>query len=258
MKGSSHSLIPHSKMKILLLDTETTDIDGHIVEVAWKAYSDTECDDERILLVRPPEPIGYGAMATHHITNEDVAECPPIEEAVKETKLEKLLQERIMIAHNAQFDVKALKKAGLEPKHVICTYKVAYQLFPDSESHALQYLRYSLGLKCPSPRDPTDSSAMIAHSAMGDVVVLEQLFARMLGVMSKDKPIKDCIADMVNISAKPLLLRKLTFGKHKGMSFTEVPRDYLVWLSGTFGKDKDKTDDENLVYTVNYYLKSQT
>jgi uncharacterized protein (DUF3820 family) len=39
----------------------------------------------------------------------------------------------------------------------------------------------------------------------------------------------------------------MPFGKHKGMLFSEVPRDYLEWLSGT-------EMDEDMAHTVKKHL----
>ncbi len=54
---------------------------------------------------------------------------------------------------------------------------------------------------------------------------------------------------MIDISSKPVLLSRMTFGKHKGERFREIPGDYLQWLSG------QEDLDEDLKFTVGYYLR---
>jgi exodeoxyribonuclease X len=99
----------------------------------------------------------------------------------------------------------------------------------------LQYLRYYLKLNI----DAT------AHTAIGDVLVLEGIFQRIYAKF-KGQAI-DPVVDMINISSSPVLVPRMPFGKHKGLKMDEVPKDYLQWLSGT-------DLDEDLAYTVRHYL----
>jgi exodeoxyribonuclease X len=46
---------------------------------------------------------------------------------------------------------------------------------------------------------------------------------------------------MVDISAKPALLRRIGFGKHKGLLFSEAPADYLKWIVDKAEFDADVT-----------------
>ena len=52
---------------------------------------------------------------------------------------------------------------------------------------------------------------------------------------------------MIRISNIPVLIPRMPFGKHKGKLFSEVPQDYLQWLSGT-------ELDEDMAYTVKTHL----
>ena len=57
----------------------------------------------------------------------------------------------------------------------------------------------------------------------------------------------DAVAKMIEVSNKPVLYRRMPFGKHKGMKMEEVPVDYLQWLAGT-------DLEEDLRYTIERYL----
>ena len=59
--------------------------------------------------------------------------------------------------------------------------------------------------------------------------------------------LKDSVQEMIHISNNPVLIARMPYGNHKGMLFSEVPRDYLEWLSGT-------ELDEDLAYTVKHHL----
>ena len=71
-------------MRALIFDTETTSTkDPHLVEAAWVAFNgwgDPVADEAFYGRYNPGVPIEFGAMATHDITDEDVAECPPASE----------------------------------------------------------------------------------------------------------------------------------------------------------------------------------
>ncbi len=76
----------------------------------------------------------------------------------------------VLVAHNAKFDVSILNRENLYPQRFICTYKLSRYLDKDGviPKYTLQYLRYYLKLNI----DAT------AHTAIGDVLVLEALFQR--------------------------------------------------------------------------------
>ena len=58
---------------------------------------------------------------------------------------------------------------------------------------------------------------------------------------------EDPITEMIHVSSTPVLLPRMLFGKHKGLPFKEVPRDYLEWLLST-------DLDEDMAYTVKVHL----
>jgi exodeoxyribonuclease X len=228
-------------MKIILLDTETTGLEnGRIVQLAYKNRGD---DSMFIEYYKPPIPIEFGAMGTHHITEEMVADKPPFSETVTYKELPQMLNDSVLVAHNAKYDIGILNTEGVETNRFICTYRVAYRLY-DFPDHKLQSLRYRWGVKIDEAK---------AHDASGDVMVLEKVFEYMLqDYMSQNKVTEDeAIEKFIEISNNPLLLRTINFGKSKGTSFEEIrQRDfsYLQWL----GNLPDK--DEDFVYTVKYYL----
>ena len=86
----------------------------------------------------------------------------------------------------------------------------------------------------------------IPHTALGDILVLEALFNRIYAKAVVEFG-DDTIAKMIEVSNKPVLYRRMPFGKHKGLKMEEVPLDYLQWLSGT-------DLEEDLRYTIEQYL----
>lgn len=224
------------KNKIILFDTETTgkNLEDRILQLSFKLLGPNPVQTQ---LFNPGVPIHYEAMATHHITEETVRDLKPFKESVVFAALHSLAnrEESIFVAHNAPFDIQMLKSEGIEIKRFIDTLKVARRLFDDEPIYKLQYLRYRLGLKIEAR----------AHDAEGDVAVLEVLFNRLCEEYESKKEddseddINKCIAWMEKISKEPALLKRMPFGKHKGLLFSDVPKDYLEWLMGKEDVDGD-------------------
>lgn len=225
----------------VFLDTETTGTgtDDRLCQLAFKT-------DEGLIvneLYDPGMPISIDAMSIHHITNEMVQGKPRFRDSKEWSTLHNLLRDdqTVVVAHNAKFDIEMLKREGIDPQKVICTYKLVRYLDKNSAipKYNLQYLRYFSNLQI--------EAEVQAHDALGDVLVLEALFKR-VHAKASDEFGEQAIEQMVNISNNPLLYRKMPFGKHKGANMEDVPVDYLRWLS--------RTDlDEDMAYTVRHFLK---
>ena len=231
------------------LDLETTDLD-ETARIVQLAYKNTETGETVNEFFKPPVPISFGAMAVHHITNEMVADKPAFEGSEQKEKLSVLLKDNILVAHNAPFDIGVLKTEGVTTSKYIDTLRVARHLIK-SENHKLQYLRYSLGLNIEG----------MAHDALGDILVLEALFKKLMALaMEKFSLSSDDLVmeKMMELTQTPVLLDVFTFGKHKGKDFAEVAvsdRGYLEWLYGSETQKPEAEQNANLVYTLRYYLK---
>jgi len=223
----------------IFLDTETTGTaeKDRLCQLAYK----TETGEIVNKLFKPPLPIAIDAMCVHHITNEMVEDKPTFKDSPDCQKLAGLLSDgsNVLVAHNAKFDVDMLIKEGINPKKVICSLKLARNLDPEGKipKYNLQYLRYFLKINIQAT----------AHDALGDILILEKLFERLLARMNKDVG-PDAVEDkMIEISSNPVLLSRMSFGKHKGQFFRDIPKDYLQWLSGT-------DLDEDMRFTVEHHL----
>lgn len=223
--------------KLLFLDTETTGLgkEDRLVQIAFKS-SHIRNGHIVNLLFKPPVPISFEAMATHHITEDMVKDADVFAECNAFKEIKKLLADHVLIAHNAEFDIGMLKREGIQVDNFICTQKIALNLW-DEPSYKLQYLRYKLELEIEGT----------AHSADGDVAVLEALFNYIYKLM-EDGDHEAVIAQMIEISKRPVLLRRMPFGKHRGVEFAKIPMDYLQWLS----KQPELSTD--LEHTINHYL----
>ena len=84
----------------VILDTETTDLDGYLVEVAVidAATGETLLDT----LVNPGVPISWEARMVHGISDTEVAAAPPLAEVLPQ--LLEVTAGRTVLAYNAPFD----------------------------------------------------------------------------------------------------------------------------------------------------------
>jgi DNA polymerase III epsilon subunit-like protein len=223
----------------IFLDTETTGNgpNDRLCQIAFKPENGPAVCE----LFNPGKPISIEAMAIHHITEKMVADKPPFKESDEYVKLQKLVSDinNIIVAHNAKFDMTMLLVEGISTQRVICTLKLARHLDKNGviPKYNLQYLRYFLGLEINAK----------AHDASGDILVLEKLFSRLNIKFRKNAKLMDPVQEMIHISSKPVLLPRMPYGKHKGVLFSDVPREYLEWLSGT-------ELDEDMAYTVKKHL----
>lgn len=217
-------------MEITSIDLETTgtptDEDPHAVcEIGWtKVFPATgdrwHYSDPHSLLCDPGRPVPAEAQAVHHIGDGDVAGEPPFEQ-----QLQVLGPIDLACAHNAAFEAGFITNPNIR---WICTYKVALRLWYDAPSHNLQFLRYWLGL------DIDQAKGMPPHRAGPDAYVGAALMARIL-----EEPNAPDIDTMVRWSSGPPLLHRVTFGKHRGSLWQDLPADYLSWIVNKSDLDAD-------------------
>lgn len=219
---------------IRVIDFETTGMppDAAVCEAGWwdvnLATTDwlRNCDAR---LIDPGRPIPPEAMAVHHITNAEVDGASPKEEIFARI----MDGADIFCAHSAAFE-QAFFAGGDKPW--ICTLKAARRVWPEAPGHGVQVLRYWLNLPA------NVKFAMPPHRAMPDAYVTALILHALVEAGAT-------VADMIEWTKLPSLLPKITFGKHRGLKWSEAPIDYLDWIVG-------KSDmDEDVKFTARHELK---
>jgi len=231
---------------LIFLDTETTGNDvtkDRLSQICYKI--DGQIFNEYF---KPPLPMSVKAMSITHITNKMLADKPEFSGSKMFKDLKSLLKDKVLVAHNAKFDIAMLESEGLSVPQFICTLRVARFLDTNNliPEYSLQFLRYYLDL---------DIEAS-AHDAEGDVNVLYAVFQRLFAkVKELEGSEEKAIEKMVDISKTPTIFNKFNFGKHKDRTVEEVlknDRRYLEWLLNT--KLENEQNDEDWIYTLKYYL----
>lgn len=235
--------------KVIFLDTETTGnqpIKDYLCQLAFKTADETFCE-----LFKPPVPIPPEASAITHITNKMVADKKAFQESDNYGAIKLMLEskENVMVAHNAKFDTAIIAHEGIVPANIICTLRVARALDKDNviPQYKLQFLRYYLDIEIEAE----------AHDALGDVLVLEKLFERLMAKVMKEYNVDEegAINKMIEISSKPSLMNLFTFGKHNGKTVAEVTRldpGYLDWMLAQ--KEQNPDNEEDWIYTLKHHL----
>lgn len=234
--------------KIIFFDTETTGNteNDFICQIAYKSGDETFNELYKPSVKIPPE-----VSAVHHITNKMIADKKAFKESEDYGKLKQLfeLENNVAVAHNAIFDLTMLAKEDIKPRQFICTLRVARHLDSEGkiEKYNLQYLRYFLEIEIEAQ----------AHDALGDVLVLEKLFERLLKKIIVDENINEeqALERMIEISSHPSIFRKINFGKYAGQNIEDIAktdRGYLEWLYGQ--KKTSENMEEDWIYTLEHYL----
>lgn len=230
-----HPSRPSSLQKTVFvcLDCEMTGLDfeqDRVVEVAVKQFTLQDTREEYEALVNPGIPIPELATSIHHITDEMVRGEPAIEQVLP--KVLRLLGRHPIIGHAVQMDIEMLIRAAdraqiphtLRQNVVIDTLRMARQ-YGESATNSLQSLREHFGI------EPEG-----AHRAMSDVNVNIEVFK------SLAKDYRD-LDHLLQVLSKPIPMRAMPLGKHKGRSFKEIPLDYLIWAA-------NKDFDQDLLFSI--------
>ena len=145
-----------------------------------------------------------------------------------------------IVGHGINFDINLLKneanRAGINcsinKNKQIDTLRLA-RLYGQSPSNSLERLRKHFNIE--------DEGA---HRAMSDVIVNIEVFKYLTSSFKT-------VLALYKRLEKPILLKNMPLGKHKGRKFEEIPIEYLRWAL-------KKDFDLDLVYSIKTELKKRT
>ena len=208
-------------MSVLILDTETHDLNGYPIEIAYAPCS----FEQGVLVINQgevfdeyfscPEPIALGALATHHILEADIAEKPSFDTF----KMPQGVQ--YLIGHNIDYDIKAVQKC--QPDFTvkgICTLALCRMVWPELP-HTLSAMYYHVMDDLELAR----KHLRHAHNAKADIyftgVILKTLVEQ-LGIRDMNS--------LFIMSETARIPKYITFGKHKGTAIKDLDSGYVSWL----------------------------
>jgi DNA polymerase-3 subunit epsilon len=145
---------PLAPAEFVALDTETNGYGGDLcemTEVGAVLVGGGELHETYDSLVKTERPLSRGIQRFTGITQGMVDGAPPPDEVLPE--IAHMLEGRVLVAHNARFDVgvlrQAFERAGMEwPKPpVVCTVQLARRFAPLARKRGLATLAGSLGIE---------------------------------------------------------------------------------------------------------------
>ncbi|WP_162246614.1 MULTISPECIES: exonuclease domain-containing protein [unclassified Brevundimonas] len=213
-------------MLLRVVDFETTGGEGsQVIEVGTVDVTgngrDWRVGAPRTLLLKPTEPVSPHARAVHHISDDELAMASTFSVEAVERFIKADGPPDVLVAHHCDFERSFLGDLALASW--VCTVKAARKAWPQAPGHANQVLRYWLEL----PLDPR--FALPAHRAGPDAFVTAHILVQLLQT--------ETVGDLIEWTTQPAVV---TFGRHRGKAWGEVPSDYLRWIAGEEGMDMHK------------------
>lgn len=204
------------------VDCEATGLDSkedRIIEVAAAVFQGGRILESFTSLVDPKIAIPKDSQLIHHISDEMVQGAPEIKALLPE--IHRLVGAHPIVGHCIGFDVDLLNAAAVRgriPSRVksnahIDTLRLA-RLYGGLTTNSLENLRAHFNI-----------NAEGSHRAMGDVLVTIQVFAQLV------QPFQT-LEQLLKRLEKPIEMKTIPLGKHKGRSFRDIPLEYLQWALG--------------------------
>jgi DNA polymerase III subunit epsilon len=208
-----------NKDVFVCLDLETTGLDcenDRIIEIAAVIFTFDKIISTYETLIDPEGPISEASMAIHHITDKMVEGKPKIQEVLP--ALFNFIGKHIVVGHGIGMDMAFLGAAGkrycvpwnLSSQLTLDTLRMA-RLYGESPTNSLDMLRRHFNI-------PSEG----AHRAMSDVVVNVEVFKYLAANFKTTEELSERLK-------RPILLKVMPLGKHKGRPFSEIPLEYLLW-----------------------------
>src|SRR3954454_3309632 len=175
---------PLTGSEYVAVDCETNGLGGatcELTEVGAVLVGGGELHESWHSVVRAERPLGRGIQRFTGITQAMVDDAPPPEEVLP--RLARMLEGRVLLAHNARFDVRVLRqafdRAGLDwpAPPTLCTVSLARRFAPLSRKRSLAPLAHSLGIEVED-----------THRALPDALTCARVFCALFPRLCANAP----------------------------------------------------------------------
>lgn len=222
------------------LDCESTGLDpekDRIIEIAAARFTFTQILQKFESLINPECDIPETSQEIHKITKEMLEGKPKIEQVLPD--LLKMIKGHILVGHGIGFDIALIAAEAKRYQIPTNIHQAPYfdtlrmaRLYGESPINSLQRLREHFNI------EPEG-----AHRAMSDVIVNIEVFKQLA------KPYKTT-EELSKILQKPIKLKTMPLGKHKGRKFDEIPLEYLIWA-------EKKDFDQDLLFSIRSEIRNR-
>jgi DNA polymerase-3 subunit epsilon len=207
--------------QLVCIDVESTGLDtknDRVIELAGIVFTHDAFIDEFESLVDPEKEIPKESQAIHNISDDMVKGQPKIADVL--SSFLSFVGNRTIIGHGIQFDIdiicqeaqRARIPCTLDKNPSIDTLRLA-RLYGESPSNSLDMLRRHFNIQAEG-----------AHRAKGDVVVNIQVFRHLTHRFTTTEQVETALA-------KPIMMKNMPLGKHKGRPMRDIPIEYLCWAA---------------------------
>lgn len=228
------------KDTFVCFDCEATGLDpekDRVIEIAVAVFTFEAIEESLEDLINPGIEIPEHTIEIHHITDAMVQGKPSIKDVLPEYL--KRIGSHIVVGHGIPYDLTLLdseaKRFGissnLQKNRFIDTLRLA-RLYGESPTNSLESLRKHFNI-----------AAEGAHRAMSDVIVNIEVFKHL---SNRFKTTEEILKRL----EKPIQLKLMPLGKHKGRPFREIPIEYLRWAA-------NQDFDQDLLFSLRSELKKR-
>ncbi|WP_316355938.1 putative quorum-sensing-regulated virulence factor [Candidatus Neptunichlamydia sp. REUL1] len=228
------------KDTFICFDCESTGLDpkkDRLIEIAAAIFTFDGILDSKEALIDPGILIPKHTIEIHHITDEMVRGKPSAKDVVADYL--NFIGDHIVVGHGISFDLTLLDSeskrsyvgSNLLKQKYIDTLRMA-RLYGESPTNSLETLRKHFNIE-----------AYGAHRAMNDVIVNIEVFKHL---SRKFKTTEELMKRL----EKPIALKLMPLGKHKGRLFGDIPVEYLRWAA-------NQNFDQDLLFSLRSELKKR-
>lgn len=222
------------------IDCESTGLDpekDRIIEIAVSRFTFDHILQSFESLINPECEIPQISQDIHKISSDMLQGKPKIESVLPD--LLKMIHGNVLVGHGIGFDIALIAAEAkrhqipttIEKQPFIDTLRMA-RLYGESPVNSLEKLRQHFNI------EPEG-----AHRAMSDVIVNIEVFKYLA------KPYQTT-EQLLETLKKPIKLRAMPLGKHKGRKFDEIPLEYLLWA-------ERKDFDQDLLFSIRSELRNR-
>ncbi len=224
----------------ICLDCESTGLDpekDRMIEIGVARFTFNKVLQQFETLVDPECDIPEISQEIHKISKEMLDGKPKARDIL--SQILKMIDGHTLIGHGIGFDITLIeaeaKRAqipcNIRSQHHIDTLRMA-RIYGESPVNSLERLRQHFNIQAEG-----------AHRAMSDVVVNIEVFK----YLAKSYKTTE---QLLQVLQKPIKLKAMPLGKHKGRRFEEIPLEYLLWA-------ERKDFDQDLLYSIRSELRNR-
>ncbi len=224
----------------ICLDCESTGLDtanDRMIEIAVARFTFDQVIQTFESLIDPECSIPQVSQEIHKISSKMLQGKPKVAEVLPDVL--KMIEGHIIVGHGIGFDISLIAAeakrcqipTNIEKARFIDTLRMA-RLYGESPINSLERLRQHFNI------EPEG-----AHRAMSDVIVNIEVFK----YLSKSFQTTE---QLFKTLEKPIKLKTMPLGKHKGRRFDEIPVEYLLWA-------ERKDFDQDLLFSIRSELRNR-